>query len=475
VTSLFTRTLVFLLIFAFVLVPGNVSAQTQPDPPPYVTVYDGTFTNAAYQIVVPNPISNWNGTLLVYAHGYAFGTETAAGDLSGTPAYNLAGVGYAVAGSAYRNTGWAVKEGLQNTLALTNRFNGLVGKPERTILIGFSMGSVIALKGIEQYPGIYDGAISACGIGGGTPVAVDLALDLALAYDVTFDWPEDKWGTPGDVKDALEFDPEVKDVLSQNFIDLAYGDPATQAITYAKFEFIRRVLDLPANDFYPNLADPVNTPGGFLVDMAFATQARAEMEQRANGPVSQNLDHVYSLSGDDIAFFAGLGVQLAGDPNVGLAMAGQWLADMNADINKYEAKRSAREYVERYAAFSGDLKRPVLTIHTTVDPINPPFHELLYAETVGAAGRGDLLRQWYTDGIGHCQFTPSQLLAVIDGMTSYLNSGTWPDVPNGGGFLSAYVPPPPYYRSPDATGTLGSALPGGIAAATPLFLPLASK
>ena len=75
---------------------------------------------------------------------------------------------------------------------------------------------------------------------------------------------------------------------------------AVDPLALAKFEFIRRVLDLPANDFYPDPADPINKPGGFLVDMAFATQARAEIEQRANGAVSQNRDHVYSLANDDL-------------------------------------------------------------------------------------------------------------------------------------------------------------------------------
>jgi hypothetical protein len=44
---------------------------------------------------------------------------------------------------------------------------------------------------------------------------------------------------------------------------------------------------------------PVEFRNVFLVDMAFATQARAEIEQRAIGAVSKNRDHVYSLSNDD--------------------------------------------------------------------------------------------------------------------------------------------------------------------------------
>ena len=458
----FTRTLVSLLVFAFLLVPGNVFAQAPPDLPLPPTIYQGSFTNADYQIFVPNPIDKWNGVLLVYAHGYSFDLGPAAAAPSQELAYGLAQAGYAVAGSAFRSGGWAVKEGLQNTVALTDRFNGLVGKPRQTLLWGFSMGSVVALEGIEKYPGIYNGAIAGCSVSGGTPIAADLALDLALAYDVTFGWPS-SWGTPGDVRDNLLYNPEVLSVIGPQIASAAV-DP----LALAKFEFIRRVLDLPANDFYPDPADPINKPGGFLVDMAFVTQARAEIEQRAGGAVSQNRDHVYSLANDDLLTVGGLG----GDPV-------QWLGRMNA-ATTYTAQRPAREYVAHYAAFTGDLQRPVLTVHTTTDPINPPFHERLYAETVDAAGKSKLLHQLYTDGVGHCQFTGAQLVAAIMGLQSYLQVGAWPPdafFASAGGFDFTYVPPQPYYRPDGAAGASArtGAAAAGTSGGTPIYLPLALK
>ncbi len=482
-TRLFLRTLTVLLVLS--LVPFGAPAQAQSEPPLPFAIYEGTFTNADYQIVVPNPIENWNGTLLVYAHGYTFDLEPAFDEGTLALAEGLAAQGYAVAGSAFRNGGWAVKEGLQNTLALTNRFNGLIGKPQRTILWGDSMGSVIALKGIEKYPGIYDGAISGCGVGGGTPVATDLALDLALAYDVafrdvTFDgvtyfgWP-DAWGTVGDVWDEINYEQHVLPTLLPLIRVLANPplptDPGYLAYLQivARFEFIRLVLDLPASDFYPDPADPINRPGGFLVDMAFATEARAEIEQRANGAVSQNLDHVYSLSPLELAAITVPGI----DPS-------QWLLDMNA-ATTYAAKPSARNYVEQYAAFTGDLLRPVLTLHTTIDPINPPFHEKLYADTVAAAGKSDLLLQVFT-GLppGHCEFTPAQRVRALAAMETFLATGTWPsetffhDPANGLdiGFVLGFIPPDPYFWPPAAAaGALRTAAAGDGAGST-IYLPL---
>ncbi len=87
----------------------------------------GELGAAPYRIVVP---ASWNGTLLVHAHGYR---DTADGpgevddrNAPATPNAALEPVllaqGYALAGSAYADNGWAVKEGIQATRALVSYF-----------------------------------------------------------------------------------------------------------------------------------------------------------------------------------------------------------------------------------------------------------------------------------------------------------------------------------------------------------------
>lgn len=376
---------------------------------------EGTLNQASYRIRVP---ANWNGTLLVYAHGY---TEelpppyAAPGEGDGENL--LLSMGYAIAGTANRNAGWAVKEGIQNTLALTNFFKGHVGYPNRIILWGFSMGSVITLKSIEKYPGIYDGAIAGCAVGAGTPLNFDLTLGLSLAYDVAFGWPS-SWGSVGDVRDDLDFNSEVLPVLTSQ-----YGDPAN----LGKFEFIRLVCDLPMDGFY------LPPHYWFFTDMFYATQVRSELEQRAHGPVAQNLDHVYSLTSEDIAYLGGLGVD-----------ASALLTQMNTRRN-IEASLPARKYVERYSEFTGDLKRPVITIHTRVDGLVREANESIYQELVNGAGKGDLLVQVFTDTVGHCIFTPDQLLHTVVAMESWLDTGLKPEppyfFPAALGFIPGFVPP----------------------------------
>src|SRR5436305_121583 len=71
----------------------------------------GTLGGANYTIAVP---SNWNGTLVLYSHGYVFSSNPLnnpapdAGDaLTGATLLNQ---GYALAGSSYSQNGWTLQQ-----------------------------------------------------------------------------------------------------------------------------------------------------------------------------------------------------------------------------------------------------------------------------------------------------------------------------------------------------------------------------
>jgi pimeloyl-ACP methyl ester carboxylesterase len=382
----------------------------------------GTLNGAAFEVRVP---ANWNGVLLVYAHGYrdradhpgerdSRGADAApGGDLFEQV---LLSRGYALAGSAYQENGWAIREGVADTLALTSYFEGRVGTPRRTILWGFSLGSMVTLESIEEYPNVYDGAIAACALGAGAPRSWDGAAVLCLAYDVAFGWPA-AWGTVADVRDDLDFDTEVAPrVLAQ----------VRDQSNFGRFEFMRLVSNLPADDFYQG-------SNWLFTDLFFATEGRAEVERRAGGPVVQNTDHVYTLTNAEKLYLATLGVN-----------ADALLAEMNARTN-ISAPRASRHYLEHFASYTGDLVRPVLTIHTTTDGLVPVSHESAYRETVMAAGKENLLSQVYATSVGHCTFTPEQLIAAVAAMDSWLETGMAPGMeffPRALGFAPDFVPPP---------------------------------
>jgi len=403
------------------LVAAGLAAAARAD-----TTLTGELGGAPYTIKVP---TNWNGKLLVYAHGYVDKADHA-GEVDNRSAGAapsaaldsvLLGQGYALAGSAYQDNGWAVKEGIHDTRLLTSLFNGRFGKPDTTLLWGFSMGSVVALANAEAANGVFDGYIAACAVAAGTPRAWDGALGHLLAYKVAFGMPS-SWGTPGDVRDDLDFDTEV---LPKLFFE------ATNLANFGKFEFIRLVMQVAGE---PNMLAPpaIWFPGGLFTNMFFLTEARAELERRAGGPPAQNLTHTYSLTTAEKAYLTGLGVS----PD-------SLLAAMNAE--RYEAHMSARNYAEHWADYSGKINGPMLTLHTRVDTLVPPQHEEAYATTVAEAGRSDSLYQAFTTGQGHCNFTGAQLLTAVAALDSWVSTGVRPTVasfPAALGFIPGYTPAP---------------------------------
>ncbi len=391
----------------------------------------GSIDGAPFRISVP---SNWNGTLLVYAHGYRDKADHPGevdnrdADLAPSPALEAAllAQGYALSGSAYKDNGWAVKEGIDDSKNLVLYFRRRVARPDRVILWGFSMGTVIGFKSIEQEDRIYDGALCGCAVGGGAPSSWDAAGDLMLAYDAVFGMPA-AWGTPGDIRDDLDFDTEVLAKL---------GPELQNPANFPKFEFLRLVLGTPGRGITPP-APPNFYPNWVVTDMFFSTEARAELERRAGGPVSQNLNRVYTLTETEKAYLNTLGIT----PEIAEA----YLAQLNSrrDIN---APTAPRRYVEDNARYSGKILKPMLTIHTLYDPLVPVSHERDYSFTVTRAARENLLFQTYTNGNGHCNFTGEQLVAALTAITNWVNTGTKPtaaNFPTALGFLDSTFTPPP--------------------------------
>jgi hypothetical protein len=384
--------------------------------------------DANYHIRVP---ANWNGTLLVYAHGYSATlqpqpVDAAPGGALGEDLLLL--MGYAVAGSAFSGAGWAVQEGLQDTLQLTNYFKQNVATPKHTILWGFSMGSVIALKSIEDYPTVYDGAISAGGLGAGTPKNFDQALALSLAYDAAFTWPGDKWGPVSDVgkiggtNNGLDYQSKVLPYLP--------NVPAK----FSKVEFMRLVCKLPVDvNFLPHYIGRIS-PYWLYNDMFYATQVRSEMDQRANGPVAEAHNPIYTLKDGEKAYLKLLGVD-----------ASILLQKMN-NSTPINADSGARGYAASYATYTGNLTRPVITVHTRVDEVVRVENETEYKQTVHLAKHDDLLLQEFTSSVGHCNFTPTQLVTTVKAMVSWLDTGTKPSetkfFPSILGFMQNFNPGP---------------------------------
>jgi hypothetical protein len=173
-----------------------------------------------------------------------------------------------------------------------------------------------------------------------------------------------------------------------------------------------------------------------LTDFFFFTEARAELQRRAGGPIVQNLDQSYDLLPAEKAYLAGIGLPTP--------VVDAWLAQMNARRN-IEAKPSARNYVRNNTDFNGKIRNPILTVHTIIDPLLVVANESAYAELNAAAGKQDLLFQTYTTGIGHCNLTGPQILTSIGAIDTWVRTGVRPTAasfPAPLGFNNTFVPPP---------------------------------
>lgn len=139
------RLLAAAAVVAAVVSPAAASAarQTCGGTGTPTTVSAALPDGATYEIQCPG--GSWNGTLFLYSHGYVVpGTANPAQDV-GDPATGawLLAHGFALAGSSYSTTGWAIAQALPDQIATLNVFRRAYGHPSRTIAWGHSLGGII--------------------------------------------------------------------------------------------------------------------------------------------------------------------------------------------------------------------------------------------------------------------------------------------------------------------------------------------
>src|SRR3954447_6374032 len=134
---------------------------------PATTHLTGTLSDDATWVAdVPD---HWNGTLLLFSHG--FGTLTAQDAPTDAVRTELLAEGYAMAGSSYDPNGslWALNSAERDQFATLDAVTAKIGTPRRTLAIGNSMGGLINAQIARDGGGRIDGALDQCGlVAGGT-------------------------------------------------------------------------------------------------------------------------------------------------------------------------------------------------------------------------------------------------------------------------------------------------------------------
>ena len=95
--------------------------------------------------------------------------------------------GYALAGSSYATTGWAIQQALPDQVGTLGVFDRTYRTPGRTIAWGHSLGGIITAGLIQQYPGLFSAALPMCGVLSGGVATWNTALDSAFGFQQLVD------------------------------------------------------------------------------------------------------------------------------------------------------------------------------------------------------------------------------------------------------------------------------------------------
>jgi len=380
---------------------------------------NGTLKDGA-KYLIQCPSGAWNGTLLLYSHGYVVpGSPNPPTDVGDplTGAFLLAH-GFALAGSSYATEGWAIQQALPDQVNTLKAFDSAFGKPRTTIAWGHSLGGIITAGLIQVYPSLFNAALPMCGVLSGGVATWNTALDGAFAFQQLL--------APG---------IQVVNIgLANAGANLAAGDAAAEtaqgtAQGQARLALVAALSDTPGW-FLPLSPEPAATdyPAQEVnqfewdtqVTFPFVLELRAELEARAGGNVSWNTGVNYAA---DLAKSADLTEVQALYKAAGLSLT--------KDLRKLDSAPrifpdlKAVAYLARYISFNGNISVPVLTMHTTGDGLVVPENEQAYRAVVDRDGNGNLLRQIFVNRAGHCAFTPAETLTALQTLLNRLSTGHW--------------------------------------------------
>lgn len=351
------------LLMVLALVAFPVFAADEP------ITEEGEIAGAKFRIDIP---TNWNGGLVMYAHGYAMVTQVPQFNLDMVKAAHQ--LGLAVAQSLYSRQGWAAREGILDTEALRRYFVAKYGPTSPTIISGHSQGGAITYATIEQFPEVYDGALPFCAAG---PSALgffkDRTFDMRLLFDYYFP------GLPGSAVEFPDGTATFANVMGKA-TELVKADPE-KAKAFAEMT---------------TLSSPDAIPGV----IAFWSEILRELKDRTGANPFDNTDTIYSGSADD--------------------------TKLNKDIPRHTADPKAAEYLEQWVTMTGEISDPVLALHTLVDDLIPPPFANQYAQLAKLAGTSNLYAQSWTQGTNHCAFTLEETIEALSQLLEWIKTGKRP-------------------------------------------------
>ena len=385
----------------------------------------GVLGGAAYRVEVP---ANWNGKLVMYAHGYA-GTGAALGVAPPSIRRYLIQNGYAWAASSYSKNYYDVRAGVEDTNALANAFVSIAGKnsrtlatPTKTYITGHSMGGHITGAAIEDEAAAtainkvkYAGAVPMCGVMGDTELFNQFAAMQVTAQALAGvpAYPSDKWA---------DINALVTNTLFTTF-------PTTPTPTGLKY---LSVLKNITGGTRPMFDLGIAFGGSF--PSAYGTFGS---DGSVTGILTKNvLDttaYTYVIDGDTAGSAALNSAALKISP----------VADAN---------RLRTDGLRWIPKINGEFKIPVVSIHTLGDLFVPFSMEQTYQKRTTAKGNSAWLVQRAIRCVSHCDFTIAEQVNAFDDMIKWERDGV---KPSGDDVVTAAVVAAPTYGCTYTKNTLG--------------------
>jgi len=410
------RTIVVAILVLFALVPAGAAGAHTGGPEPEWFVDEATLPfdplpgfddaerawgvhrGAGYRIEVP---ADWNGSLVMWAHGFRGEGLELTVDNHPLRSYLVAN-GFAWAASSYSSNDYNAGDGVRDTHRLAELFRREFARPDTTYITGLSMGGHITARSLEQYPGDYDGALAICGAIGDYEL-FDYFLDYNLAAQQLglgeSDFPLDESYITTDV-------PEIK----RNLEATPGGWPAA---LNADGEAFKQLVELRSGGDRPNFDEAWNYwhsvpsdagPGNFLFGLGVGDGTVAGKP----GIVSDNKRVTYQL---DL------------DPKISPKEA-RFNRDIERVRGDWRLRTSLR--LNPIPVVTGRIHDPILTLHNLGDLFVPFHNEIAYARDVARNGNSDLLVQRAIRGVGHCEFTPTEMVTGFADLVTWVEEGTRP-------------------------------------------------
>ncbi|OQR60302.1 hypothetical protein B6E66_30805 [Streptomyces maremycinicus] len=376
-------------------------------------------SGATYMMDMP---ADWNGTVLLFSHGYTPGPANPAQDAPGAATKTLLlAQGYALVGSSYATTGWAVTDAVPDQLAALAVFTGRFGAAGRTIAWGQSYGGLVTTAIAERHPDRIDGSVALCGLVQGGVANWNNTLDPAFAVKTLL--------ASGSGVPLVGFADQAAATDAANTLTAAVDSAQSTAAGRARIALAAALHDIPvwnqptqprpaATDWDAQQANQYDAVKGLLKVAAF--DWRQEAEVRAGGNMSWNtgVDYAKLLGRSSVRkevteLYRKAGLSLTAD-----------LATLN-HAPRIAADPAAVAWMSGTSSFTGELTKPQLSVHTVGDALVPVQTESALRRAVTAAGSSALLRQAYVDNAGHCTFSPAEQLAALHALEDRLTTGHW--------------------------------------------------